>query len=70
MSYQRLVTVLSAVFLVLGVRWPAGASLGAIITMLVTAGINWRFQRDFAREWSESWRVKAAGDTFTVESNP
>jgi putative membrane protein len=35
------------------------ASLGAIITMLVTAAINARCQRDFAREWSESWRIKS-----------
>ena len=26
--------------------------------MLVTAAINWRFQRDFAREWADSLRVK------------
>lgn len=43
------------------------AASGAIITMLVTALVNWRCQRDFAREWSESWRVKAAGDTFAAE---
>ena len=34
------------------------ASLGALIAMCVTAGINWRLQRDFAREWAESLRVK------------
>src|SRR5678816_1525806 len=34
------------------------ASLGALITMGVTAAINWRLQRDFAREWTESLRVK------------
>ncbi len=34
------------------------ASLGAVIAMSVTAAINWRFQRDFAREWAESLRVK------------
>ena len=34
------------------------ATLGAIIAMLITAAINWRFQRDFAREWAESLRVK------------
>jgi putative membrane protein len=34
------------------------ATLGAIIAMLVTAAINWRFQRDFARVWAESLRVK------------
>ena len=34
------------------------ASLGALITMAVTVVVNWRFQRDFAREWAESLRVK------------
>jgi len=34
------------------------ASLGALIAMVITAGINWRFQRDFAREWMESLRIK------------
>jgi len=34
------------------------ASLGGLIAMSVTAAINWRFQRDFAREWAESLRVK------------
>lgn len=40
------------------------ASLGALLAMLITAAVNLRCQRDFAREWSESWRVKAEGDTF------
>jgi putative membrane protein len=34
------------------------ASLGAVIAMSITAAINWRLQRDFAREWVESFRVK------------
>ena len=34
------------------------ASLGALIAMSVTAAINLRYQRDFAREWIESFRVK------------
>jgi putative membrane protein len=34
------------------------ASLGALIAMLVTAAINARFQRDFARDWNESLTVK------------
>ena len=34
------------------------ASLGALIAMGATAAINWRLQRDFAREWAESLRVK------------
>ncbi len=34
------------------------ATLGAVIAMLITAAINWHFQRDFARQWAESLRVK------------
>ena len=34
------------------------ASLGALISMLVTAAVNRRMQRDFAQEWAESIRVK------------
>ncbi len=34
------------------------ASLGALITMSVTAAVNFRLKRDFAREWAESLRVK------------
>src|SRR5690349_24787634 len=34
------------------------ASLGALIAMIVTALINRHMQRDFAREWAESIRVK------------
>jgi putative membrane protein len=34
------------------------ASLGGCLAMAITAGLNWRFQRDFAREWAESLRVK------------
>lgn len=34
------------------------ASLGALIAMLITAGVNLRSQRDFAAEWNESLRVK------------
>jgi putative membrane protein len=33
------------------------ASLGALISMCVTAGINIYLQRDFAHEWAESLRV-------------
>ncbi|HEX4985942.1 MAG TPA: DUF2238 domain-containing protein [Burkholderiales bacterium] len=36
----------------------AFASLGALIAMLITAGINYWLQRDFAAEWNESLRVK------------
>ncbi|MFK8067003.1 MAG: DUF2238 domain-containing protein [Gammaproteobacteria bacterium] len=34
------------------------ASLGALIAMTCTAGINISLQRDFAEEWNESLRVK------------
>ena len=34
------------------------ATVGAVAAMLVTALINWQTQRDFAREWAESLRVK------------
>ena len=34
------------------------ASLGALVAMLVTAGINLYLQRDFAHEWAASLRVK------------
>jgi putative membrane protein len=39
------------------------ASLGALIAMCVTAAINWRLQRDFAREWAQSLTIKNAGPT-------
>jgi putative membrane protein len=34
------------------------ASLGALVAMLVTVAVNRRYQRDFNREWAESFRVK------------
>lgn len=34
------------------------ASIGALITMLIVAIINAKWQRDFAQEWSDSLRVK------------
>ncbi len=34
------------------------ASIGALITMLIVAGINFKWQRDFAKEWSDSFTVK------------
>jgi putative membrane protein len=34
------------------------ASLGALLAMSLTAFVNARFDRDFAREWRESLRVK------------
>jgi putative membrane protein len=36
----------------------AMAGLGGLIAMIITATINGRLQRDFAREWSESLKVK------------
>ncbi len=34
------------------------ASLGALLTMSITAAINHSLQRDFAREWDDSLRIK------------
>jgi len=34
------------------------ASLGALVAMMMTALINSRLQRDFAKEWNESLRIK------------
>ncbi len=34
------------------------ATLGAVLAMLATAAVNLHLQRDFAREWIESLRVK------------
>jgi len=36
----------------------AVASAGAVLAMTITAMVNARLQRDFAREWNESLRVK------------
>jgi putative membrane protein len=36
------------------------ASIGAVIGMSITAGLNYWLQRDFAREWIESLKVKRA----------
>ena len=41
------------------------ASLGALIAMLVTAAVNYQCQRDFARDWSESWKVRKPNADFT-----
>jgi len=34
------------------------ASIGALIAMLITLGLNMRLQKDFAREWSHSLTIK------------
>ncbi|MBU1053790.1 MAG: DUF2238 domain-containing protein [Proteobacteria bacterium] len=34
------------------------ASLGALVTMLITMCINLYLQKDFAKQWSESLRIK------------
>ena len=34
------------------------ASLGALITMTVAACVNAAYQRDFAREWADSFRIR------------
>lgn len=36
----------------------AMATLGAVVSMTITAAINRHFQKDFARTWAESLRVK------------
>lgn len=36
------------------------ASIGALLAVLIMALVNWRCQRDFAREWSQSLRVESA----------
>jgi len=41
------------------------ASLGALIAMLLTAAVNYKCRRDFAREWSDSWRIRARNPDFT-----
>ena len=43
------------------------ASLGATVAMALTALINARLQRDFAREWAESLRVKISRPLGEVE---
>ena len=34
------------------------ATLGALLAMLVTMAVNRHYQRDFAREWAMSLRVR------------
>ncbi|MBX7210073.1 MAG: DUF2238 domain-containing protein [Verrucomicrobiaceae bacterium] len=43
------------------------ASLGALLAMLVTAAVNWRCQRDFALEWSASWRIRGRNRDFVAK---
>jgi putative membrane protein len=38
------------------------AAAGAFLAMLVTAIVNWRCQRDFAREWTDSLRIQPPAD--------
>lgn len=35
------------------------AGLGALVAMCITAALNVRYQRDFAREWADSLKVKS-----------
>ena len=39
------------------------AASGALIALTVTALVNWKYQRDFAREWSESLRIHLPHDS-------
>mgnify|MGYP003468511281 CR=1 FL=1 len=41
---------------------PAGGDLSFL---LVTAAVNYQYQRDFPREWSDSWRIRAGNPDFT-----
>ena len=34
------------------------ASIGALLAMAITAAIHYRVQKDFVREWTESFRIK------------
>jgi putative membrane protein len=34
------------------------ATIGALIALLITMGVNMYYQRDFAREWAASLRVR------------
>ncbi|WP_196141017.1 DUF2238 domain-containing protein [Aliikangiella sp. G2MR2-5] len=34
------------------------AALGALIAMMITAIINWHYQKDFAKEWNDSLKIK------------
>jgi hypothetical protein len=34
------------------------AGIGALVAMAITMALNYALQRDFAREWSKSFRVK------------
>ena len=43
------------------------ASIGAALAMALTAAINARLQRDFAREWADSLRVKGREPLGEVE---
>jgi putative membrane protein len=42
------------------------ASLGGLIAMLIAAAVNYKYQRDFAREWSDSWRIRARNPDFSA----
>jgi len=41
------------------------AAAGALIALTVTALVNWKYQRDFAREWTDSLRIHPPEDSPT-----
>ena len=43
------------------------ATAGALVAMLVNALVNWKCQRDFAREWVDSLTVRVPGEADTAE---
>lgn len=43
------------------------ATAGALVAMLVNALVNWKCQRDFAREWVDSLTVRLPAEADTAE---
>ena len=43
------------------------ATAGALVAMLVNALVNWKCQRDFAREWVDSLTVRVPAEADTAE---
>lgn len=41
------------------------AAAGALIALIATALVNWKYQRDFAREWTDSLRIHPPQDFQT-----
>ena len=43
------------------------ATIGALIAMLLTLALNMRIQKDFAKEWRDSLRIKSPSPLGEVE---